>query len=119
MTAQMTAPPDLSDGTRSFVGQGMAGHASDGASVESCSSETIEVVDSSTGLVVMLYARVGQAEVDAAVGARRIERLLQHRRLRRGQARREPADAARWPTNSARAISGSTPSSRVSSTPRC
>ena len=119
MTAQMTAAADLSDVTRSFVAQGIAGHAIDDASGESCSGETIEVVDSWAGLVMLRSARAGQAEVDAAVGARRLEGLLQHRGLDRGRARRERADAARWPTNLGRGTSGSTPSSRVSSTPRC
>ena len=71
MNVQTTTAPDLSDGARSFVGRGIAGHVIDGTSVESRSGETIEVVDPSTGLVVMRSARAGQAEVDAAVGAAR------------------------------------------------
>jgi acyl-CoA reductase-like NAD-dependent aldehyde dehydrogenase len=71
MTAQLTSIPNLADGARSFVARGLAGHVIDGVTVESRSGQTFDVVDPSTGLVVMQSARAGQDDVDAAVAAAR------------------------------------------------
>jgi acyl-CoA reductase-like NAD-dependent aldehyde dehydrogenase len=71
MSAQLTSTPDLAVGARSFVARGVAGHVIDGVTVESRLGGTLDVVDPSTGLVVMQSAKATQDDVDAAVAAAR------------------------------------------------
>jgi acyl-CoA reductase-like NAD-dependent aldehyde dehydrogenase len=71
MTAQLTSTPDLAAGAQSFVARGVAGHVIDGVTVESRLGETLDVVDPSTGQVVMQSAKAGSDDVDAAVAAAR------------------------------------------------
>jgi acyl-CoA reductase-like NAD-dependent aldehyde dehydrogenase len=71
MTAQMTTAPALSDGARAFVARGIVGHVIGGSTVESRAGGTFDVIDPSTGEVVMQAAKADSDDVELAVAAAR------------------------------------------------
>lgn len=71
MTAQLEVPSGLTEAAQAFVARGLAGHVIDGKTIASRGGETIEVVDPSSGRVVMHSAKAGSGEVELAVAAAR------------------------------------------------